>query len=38
MQSNDADFNGKAIVTFGPVELDVSLKTGILNALSMGVL
>lgn len=34
--SNDADCSGKAIVTFGPVELDVSLKTAILSAQSMG--
>lgn len=34
--SNDPDCPGKAIVTFGPVELDVSLKTAILAAQSQG--
>lgn len=34
--SNDPDCPGKAIVTFGPVELDVSLKTAILSAQSLG--
>ena len=34
--SNDADCPGKAIVTLGPVELDVALKTAILSAQSLG--
>jgi len=26
IESNDPDYGGKAIVTFGPIELDVNLK------------
>ena len=36
MQSNDGEYSGKAIVTFGTIELDISLKTEILNSLSQG--
>ena len=36
IMSNDPEYSGKAIVTLGPVELDVSLKTDILAALSQG--
>jgi hypothetical protein len=34
--SNDPEYPGKAIATLGPVELDVSLKTEILNSLAQG--
>ena len=36
IQSNDSHYTGKAIVTLGPVELDVALKADILGALSQG--